>query len=94
MSKEEMKELKREGVPFDPKRGSGIPTTTRNFNPRNQDVARRRTGAPKAEYQVDLDATGLPRGPTTSTRSGLPEYPIQGDLTPDRIIDIKKVPKK
>ena len=94
VGRSEMKQLKKTGVAFDPARGSGIPTTTRNFEPGNQDEARQRTGAPRADYQVDLDVTGLPQGPEKKTKSGLPEYTIQGDLSPDRVIEIKKVPKK
>lgn len=67
MGKKEMKQLKKTGIPFDPKKGGGIPTTTRNFDPKNQDAARGKTGAPKAEYQADIDVTGLPQGPTTKT---------------------------
>ena len=93
MSKSEMKTLKKEGVNFDTKAGNGIPTTTTNFTPKNQDVARGRTGAPNAQYQVDLDVTGLPQGAPKTTKSGLPEYTIKGDLSPDRIINIQKVPK-
>jgi hypothetical protein len=93
MSRAELKQLHKQGVKFDPERGNGIPTTHRNFNPRNQDVARRRTGAPNAEYQVDLDVTGVPRGPTKTTKSGLPEYPIRGDLGPNMVIKVKKLPK-
>ena len=93
MSKSEMKTLKKEGVNFDTKAGNGIPTTTTNFTPKNQDVARGRTGAPNAQYQVDLDVTGLPQGAPKTTKSSLPEYTIKGDLSPDRIINIQKVPK-
>jgi hypothetical protein len=81
-------------VTFDPALGNGIPTTTRNSTPKNQAIARSKTGAAHAEYQVDLDVTDLPRGPTTSTKAGLPEYPVQGDLTPSRVLDVKKVPKQ
>jgi RHS repeat-associated protein len=93
MSRDELRQLKKDGIRFDRARGNGIPTTTRNFTPRSQAEARGRTGAPAAEYQVDLDVTGVRRGPTTSTRSGLPEYPIQGNLSPDMIIGVQKVPK-
>jgi RHS repeat-associated protein len=93
LSKSELKELRKGGVRFDPTKGSGIPTTTRNFNPANQDIARSKTGARSAEYFVDLDVTGVRRGPQTVTRSGLPEYPIQGDLTPQMILDYGRVPK-
>ncbi len=85
--------LRKDGVRFDPARGSGIPTTTRNFTPANQDIARARTGARNAEFYVDLDVTGVPRGPTTVTRSGLPEFPIRGDLAPEMIIEFGRVPK-
>ena len=93
MGKTEMKQLKKTGIPFDPK-GGGIPTTTTNFNPKNQDVARGKTGARTAEYQADIDVTGLPQGPTKKTNLGLPEYPIQGDLTRERVVDIKPVRRK
>jgi hypothetical protein len=75
-SKAELKQLKREGLEYSAEDGSGIPTTTRNFTPRNQGIAKSRTGAKSADYQVDLDVSGIQRGPTTSTRGGLPEYPI------------------
>jgi RHS repeat-associated protein len=95
MSKQELKQLKKEGVAFDPKKGSGIPTTTTNFTPKNQGVAKVKTGARSAEYQVDINATGLPRGPSRKTKAGLPEWPIQGDIDPERIVpgSIRKVPK-
>ena len=93
MSKSEMKQLRKEGVKFDSSLGNSIPTTTTNFTPKNQGVARGRTGAPNAQYQVDLDVTGLRQGPPKTTKSGLPEYTIQGDLSPDRITNIQKVPK-
>ena len=93
LSKDELRTIKQGGLVFDPSKGNGIPTTTRNFTPRSQGEAMRRTGANNATYQVDFDVSDLPRGPTTVTKSGLPEYPIRGDLTPDRIIDTRKVPK-
>ncbi len=93
MSKAEMKQLRKHGIKFDPTRGSGIPTTTRKFTPKSQDIARRRTGAPNAQYQVDIDVTGLPQGTPKRTKSGLPEYTIQGDITPDRVLDVNRVPK-
>jgi hypothetical protein len=52
-----------------------------------------KTGARAVDYQVDLDVIGIPRGPTIKTKQGLPEYRIQGDIAPDKIIDFKKVPK-
>lgn len=58
---------------------SSVPTTTRNFEPKNRDLARKKTGANAVDYQVDLDVSGIPRGATTVTKGGLPEYPIQGD---------------
>lgn len=91
--KSEYKQLKKDGLRFDPDRGEGIPTTTRNFAPKNQSVARQRTGAPNAEYQVDIDVTDLPRGPTTNMRSNLPEYPIRGDIGPERIMSVRRLPK-
>jgi RHS repeat-associated protein len=95
MSRDELKLIKKSGLKFDPARGDGIPTTTRNFNPRNQDIARRRTGANALDVQVDFDVSDLARGPTRNTKGGLPEYPIRGDLTSDRIIPgtVRKVPK-
>lgn len=94
VSKQELKRIKKEGLKFDPDLGEGIPTTTMNFAPKNQGIARAKTGARSAEFQIDFDVTGLPLGPTKITRGGLPEYPIQGDLTRDRIIKIRKVPKR
>jgi RHS repeat-associated protein len=93
VSRAEAKQLKRSGVTFDPAKGSGIPTTIRNFTPKNQGHAKRMTGAAAADYQVDIDVTGLPRGPTRKTKSGLPEYPIRGNITRDRVIQVTKVPK-
>jgi hypothetical protein len=89
----ELKQLKQEGMVFDASKGSGIPTTTRNFAPATQDIARTKTGARNAEFYVDLDVSGVARGPTTITRSGLPEYPIQGDLVPEMILGFGRVPK-
>jgi hypothetical protein len=93
MSKAELKQLKREGLQFDPAAGRGIPTTTRNFTPRSRGEARAKTGATTADYQVDLDVTGLPRGPEKKTKGGLPEYPIRGSIPPESIINVTKVPK-
>ena len=93
VSKADMKSIRKSGIKFDPARGNGIPTTTTNFTPRNQDDARRRTGAPFADYQIDIDATNIPRGETRYTKSGLPEYPLQGDVSPENIIEITAVPK-
>lgn len=93
LSSAELKQLRREGLAYDPMKGSGIPTTTRNFTPATQDIARARTGARSADRYVDLDVTGVPRRPTTSTRSGLPEYPIQGNITPEMIIGHGRVPR-
>lgn len=89
MGRDELKALKKTGLTFDPAKGSGIPTTTRNFSPKNQDIAKQKTGAVRADYQVDLDVTGIPQGPTVVTRRGLPEYPIQGHIAPQRIIHVK-----
>lgn len=93
VSKKEMKQLKKNGLEFNEDLGNGIPTTTRNFNPKNQSAVRRKLGARHAEFQVDIDATAIPRGETTVTRSGLPEFPLQGNIRPEDIISIKKVPK-
>jgi len=91
MSSSEYKTLKKSGIIYDPDKGSGIPTTTINFSPRNQEIAKRKTGAISADYQVDFDVTGLPRGPEKITKGGLPEYPIQADLTLQMVIDVRKV---
>ena len=81
---DQREKLKKEGVQFDPDEGSGIPTTTTDYTPRTVDDARAATGARAADYQVDIDVRGLPQGPTRRTKAGLPEYPIQGDITPDK----------
>jgi RHS repeat-associated protein len=94
MSASELKTIKKQGLKFDPAKGEGIPTTTKNFTPRNQSIARKRTGANAVEFQVDLNVTGVPRGPTQITRGGLPEYPIRGILTKNMITNIRKVPKQ
>jgi hypothetical protein len=93
LSKAELKQLRRHGIGFDPTRGEGIPTTTRNLAPKSQDYVRTMTGAKNVDRWVDLDVTGLARGPTTSTRRGLPEYPIRDNLLPEMIIGFGKVPK-
>jgi hypothetical protein len=46
---------------------------------------RKLTGAKSGEVQVDIDVSGLPMGAIRKTKGGLPEYPIQGNITPDRI---------
>jgi hypothetical protein len=76
MSGQELKTAKKEGLLYNPEIGSGIPTTTTNFKPRNQSHAKRKTGARSAQYQVDYNVTGLRQGPTRKTKGGLPEYPI------------------
>ena len=91
MSKQELKQIKKEGLKFDPQKGNGIPTTTTNFSPATQARAKAGTGARSAQYQVDFDVKDLQKGPTTVTKAGLPEYPIQGDLTKDKIRSIKKL---
>jgi RHS repeat-associated protein len=93
MSKQELKQIKKEGVKFDPQKGDGIPTTTTNFSPATQSIAKKRTGALNAKYQVDFNVKDLEKGPTKSTKSGLPEYPIRGDLTKDKILRVKKLPE-
>jgi len=94
MSEQEYKQIRKNGLLYDPLKGSGIPTTTTRFTPKNQDVAKAKTGARSAQFQVDFDVMGIPQGPTKITKQGLPEYPIQGDLTKERIIRIRKVPRR
>jgi hypothetical protein len=91
MSRAKYKILRKQGLQFDAKKGNGIPTTTVNFEPKNEDEAKIRTGARSAEMMVDLDVTSLHRGGTLVTRAGLPEYPVQGGIGKERILGKKKL---
>ncbi len=93
VSRREMKQIKKHGIIYDPNAGDGIPTTTQNFTARSQGHARGMTGARSAQYEIDFDTGDLLEGPTKVTKGGLPEYPIQGDLLPDMITNIRRVPE-
>jgi RHS repeat-associated protein len=71
---------------------SGIPTTSAAHDPVDPDVIRKKTGAASADFYIDYDVTDLPYL-EQRTGGGWPEYRIQADLTPDRIVAHGRVPR-
>lgn len=80
------------GILFDPLRGSGIPTTSAARAAVAPDHIREMTGAMSADYYIDYNVRGLDYF-ERRTGGGWPEYVIQGDLTPERIVAHGRVPK-
>jgi hypothetical protein len=92
MSGSEYRAARKAGIPFQPDLGEGIPTTSATRDPVDPDTIRRMTGARSADYFIDYNIEGFDYL-ETRTKGGWPEYRIQGDLTPDRIVRHGRVPK-
>ena len=91
-SKSKIKDLKKNGIEFDPDKGNGIPTTTTNIEPVGPDKIKELTGANNATNFADIDISGLPVNRTT-TKAGVTEIRVQVDIESTRVIDVGRVRK-
>ena len=80
-----IKRARKEGITFDPEKGSGIPTTTTNIDPVDPDAIREITGARSAESYIDIDITGK-KTLQRRTKSGNIEIVVQEDIKPADIV--------
>jgi RHS repeat-associated protein len=84
-SKQGIKDAKKNGIPFDPEKGNGIPTTSTDIEPRDPDKIKKATGADAADHFADIDISGK-KVLRTKTKEGQPEIRVQEDINPEDIV--------
>jgi len=89
-TKQNIKQIKKEGITYDPSRGNGIPTTSTNIDPVNPNKIRQATGARAADAYVDIDVTNKKKF-ERKTKAGKREIVIQESISPKDIVDSGKV---
>ncbi|MBL8194619.1 MAG: hypothetical protein JNM06_12565, partial [Blastocatellia bacterium] len=89
-TKQNIKQIKKEGITYDPNRGNGIPTTSTNIDPVNPNKIRQVTGARAADAYVDIDVTNKKKF-ERKTKAGRREIVIQENIAPKDIVDSGKV---
>jgi uncharacterized protein RhaS with RHS repeats len=90
-TKKNIKKAKKNGIDYDPEKGSGISATTTNIEPVNPNKIREITGMSREpEAYMDIDVTGKTMIQKT-TKSGHIEFQIQGDILPTDISATGKV---
>ena len=92
LSKADAKTAKKQGIPYDPKKGAGISTTTTTIEPVNPDAIRKMTGAKNADFYIDVNIAGKPRL-NTATKAGHADIKVQADISPLDIVGGGRVPK-
>jgi RHS repeat-associated protein len=89
-TRKNIKNAKKNGIPFDPKKGQGIPTATTNIDPVDPDAIRELTGARAADEYVDIDISGKDVV-ETRTKAGNIEIRVQEDIRPEDILGSGRV---
>jgi RHS repeat-associated protein len=91
-SKANIKTAKKNGIAYDPSKGSGIPTATTNIDPVNPDKIKTSLGARSADAYIDIDITGK-QVLRRTTKQGNHEIVIQENIKPEDIVGSGKVKK-
>lgn len=91
-SKANIKNAKKNGIIYDPTKGSGIPAATTNIEPIGVDKIKQLLGAKNADHYMDIDITDKPVL-RRKTKQGNHEIVIQQDIKPEDIVDSGRVKK-
>ena len=91
-SKKNIKDARKNGIEFDPEKGSGISTTTTTIEPVGPDKIKELTGARSADAFIDINVAGKKKL-VTNTKAGKQDIKVQETIKSEDIVGHGRVAK-